>query len=253
MKHMRIAVAGATGRIGRLTVEALIRGGHEAVTISRADGVDLMTGDGLDVSLKGVDAVVDATNTAARDEATIVEFFSTVTRTLLAAEEAAGVSHHVVLSIVGIDHRQNVPHYAGKLAQEQLTVDGPVPWSIVRATQFHDFAAMTADWAEQDGVATVAPLLMQPVAFEDVAEVLAEVATGSPLRARIDVAGPETQDLVDMARRTFAVRGRDVRLVPTWQGIFDTSMAGDVLLPGPDARLGRVTFDDWLAAGASSG
>jgi uncharacterized protein YbjT (DUF2867 family) len=202
--------------------------------------------------LKGVDAVVDATNTAARDEAAIVEFFGTATRNLLAAEQQAGVGHHVVLSIVGIDHRQRVPHYAGKLVQEALTVDGALPWSIVRATQFHDFAAMTAEWTLQDGVATVAPLLMQPVAFEDVADVLAEVAVGEPLRARIDVAGPETHDLVDMARRTFAARGRDVRLVPTWRGIFDTTMAGEVLLPGPDARLGAITFDDWLAAGASS-
>jgi uncharacterized protein YbjT (DUF2867 family) len=112
---------------------------------------------------------------------------------------------------------------------------------------------MTAEWVEQDGEATVAPLLMQPVAFEDVAAVLAEVAVGEALRTRIDVAGPQTHDLVDMARRTFAVRGREIRLVPTWRGIFDTTMAGEVLLPGADARIGRVTFDDWLAAGASSG
>jgi uncharacterized protein YbjT (DUF2867 family) len=250
---MRIAVAGATGRIGRLTVEALARDGHEPVAISRAAGVDLTTGVGLDDALKGVDAVVDASNTGARDEAAIVEFFSTATGNLLVAEAAAGVAHHVVLSIVGVDRGQRVPHYAGKRAQERLVADGPVPWTIVRATQFHDFAAMSAEWAVRDGVATVAPLLMQPVAFEDVAEVLASVATGAPRRARIDVAGPETQDLVDMARRTFVARGRDVRLVPTWQGIFDTTMAGEVLLPGPDARLGRITFEDWLAAGASSG
>jgi uncharacterized protein YbjT (DUF2867 family) len=250
---MRIAVAGATGRIGRLTVEALADGGHEAVAISRKEGVDLVTGAGLDAALHGVDAVVDATNTGTQDTAEILEFFGTATRTLLAAEEAAGVKHHVVLSIVGIDGRDYVPHYAGKLLQEQLTADGPVPWSIVRATQFHDFAAMTAEWVEQDGVATVAPLLLQPVAFEDVARTLAEVAVGEPLRARIDLAGPETQDLVDMARRTFAARGRDVRLVPTWRGIFGTAMAGEAMLPGPDARLGAITFDEWLSAGASSG
>ncbi|MFN2559971.1 MAG: SDR family oxidoreductase [Jatrophihabitans sp.] len=249
---MRIAVAGATGRIGRMTVEALTRDGHEAVAISRATGVDLTTGDGLEASLRDVEVVVDASNTTARDEQSIVEFFSAATGNLLAAEHAAGVGHHVLLSIVGIDHRQKVPHYAGKRAQERLVADGPVPWSIVRATQFHDFAAMSAEWAERDGVATVAPLLVQPVAFEDVAAALADVATGAPLRARIDVAGPDTHDLVDMARRTFAARGRDIRLVPTWQGIFDTTMAGEVLLPGPDARLGRITFDDWLAAGAPS-
>lgn len=249
---MRIAVAGATGRIGRLTVEALTRAGHEPVAISRAAGIDLTTGDGLEAALTGVDAVVDASNTSTRDEPSIVEFFGSATTNLLAAEAATGVAHHVVLSIVGVDRGQNVPHYAGKRAQERLVAGGPVPWSIVRATQFHDFAAMSAEWAERDGVATVAPLLLQPVAFEDVAAALAAVATGGPLRARIDVAGPETQDLVDLARRTFAARGREIRLVPTWQGIFDTTMAGEVLLPGPDARLGRITFDDWLAAGASS-
>lgn len=250
---MRVAVAGATGRIGRLTVDALARDGHEPVAISRADGIDLTTGEGLEAALQDVDAVVDATNTAARDEAQIVEFFSTASANLLAAEAAAGVGHHVALSIVGVDRGQDVPHYAGKRAQERLVTDSPVPWSIVRATQFHDFAAMSAEWAEQEGVATVAPLLMQPVSFGDVALVLAEVAAGAPLRTRVDVAGPETQDLVDMARRTFAVRGREVQLVPSWRGIFDTTMAGEVLLPGPDARLGRTTFDEWLAAGASSG
>src|SRR5947209_1100612 len=124
---MRIAVAGATGRIGRLTVEALTRGGHEPVAISRAAGVDLTTGDGLEAALTGVDAVVDASNTAARDEPAIVEFFGTATRNLLAAEVATGVGHHVVLSIVGVDRGQVVPHYAGKRAQERLVADGPVP------------------------------------------------------------------------------------------------------------------------------
>jgi uncharacterized protein YbjT (DUF2867 family) len=128
-----------------------------------------------------------------------------------------------------------------------------VPWSIVRATQFHDFAAMVAGWAERDGTATIAPLLVQPIAQADVAAALADVATGAPLGGRLDIAGPETQDLVDMARRTYAVRGRDIRLVPTWRGAFGPDMAGEVLLPGDNARLGTITFDDWLADGAQEG
>ena len=125
-----------------------------------------------------------------------------------------------------------------------------MPWSIVRATQFHDFAAMMAGYAERDGTATIAPLLVQPIAPADVAAMLAEVATAAPLGTTIDIAGPETQDLVDMARRTFAVRGKDIKLIPTWRGNFGTDMAGEVLLPGDGARLGTISFEDWLAAGA---
>src|SRR5581483_5456471 len=138
----------------------------------------------------------------------------------------------------------------GKREQERLVTAGAVPWTIVRATQFHDFAAMVAGWTEQDGEATIAPLLVQPVAPADVADVLAEVAAGKPQRRRIDLAGPRTEDLVDMARRTYAARGQQITLVPTWRGLFGPSMAGEVLLPGPGARIAPTSFDDWLAAGA---
>jgi len=247
---MRIAVAGATGRIGQLTVDALEDAGLEAVPVSRKGGVDAYTGAGLDAALRGADAVIDATNTQAQDEAETVGFFGTVTRNLLAAGQAACVRHHVLLSIVGIDHGQRSAHYAGKREQERLVKAGPVPWTIVRATQFHDFAAMVAGWALRDGAATIAPLLVQPIAPADVAAVLAETAAGAPLMTTLDIAGPRTEDLVDMARRTFAARGQDVTLVPTWRGIFGLDMAGEVLLPGPGARLTPATFDDWLAAGA---
>ncbi|MFE3456800.1 SDR family oxidoreductase [Nocardiopsis aegyptia] len=244
---MRIAVAGATGNIGSLTTAALKGAGHEVVPLSRSLGVDLTTGDGLDDALAGAAAVVDTTNHTGTERSQTVDFFGTTTRTLLTAEEKAGVRHHVVLSIVGIDAVEGNAHYAGKREQERLVADGPVPWTIVRATQFHDFAAMVASWTEQDGVAALAPLLVQPIAPADVADVLAEIAVGEPQGRYRDVAGPETQDLVDMARRTHAARGRDVRLVPTWSGLFGTSMAGNVLLPGEGARLAPTTFDAWLA------
>jgi uncharacterized protein YbjT (DUF2867 family) len=244
---MRIAIAGATGNIGSLTAAALEREGHETVRISRSLGVDLTTGEGLDDALAGVDAVVDATNHTGADRAETTNYFGTTTRTLLTAEEKAGVRHHVLLSIVGIDAVDGNAHYAGKREQERLVAEGAVPWTIVRTTQFHDFAAMVASWTERDGAAAIAPLLVQPIAPADVADVLAEVAAGEPRGRYRDVAGPETQDLVDMARRTHAARGQDVRLVPTWSGLFGTSMAGDVLLPGEDARLAPTTFDAWLA------
>jgi uncharacterized protein YbjT (DUF2867 family) len=122
-----------------------------------------------------------------------------------------------------------------------------VPWTIVRATQFHDFAATMTSWTEQDGVATIPPLLVQPIAPADVADVLAEVATGTPQGRYRDVAGPEPQDLVDMARRTNDARGHAVKLVPTWSSLLAPEMAGDVLLPGEGARIAPTTFDEWLA------
>ncbi len=244
---MRIAVAGATGNVGALTVAALERDGHEVVRISRSLGVDLSTGDGLDDTLAGVEAVVDATNSTAADPAETIAFFGTATRNLLAAEQRARVRHHVLLSIVGIQGVEGNAHYAGKREQERLVAAGPVPWTIVPATQFHDFAAMVAGWTEHDGVATIAPLLVQPIAPADVAGVLAEIAVGEPQGRYVDVAGPAPQDLVDMARHTHQARGREVTLVPTWSGIFGPAMAGDVLLPGADARIAPTTFEHWLA------
>ncbi len=247
---MRIAVAGATGNIGARTVSALERDGHEAIRISRSLGVDLTTGDGLDAALDGVDAVVDAISAPPTSPDETLAYFGSTTRNLLAAEERAGVRHHVLLSIVGIHRMEGNAHYAGKREQERLVAEGTVPWTIVPATQFYDFAALAASWTERDGVATIAPLLVQPIAPADIADILAEVAIGEPQGRYVDVAGPETQDLVDMARRTNEVRGHKVKLVPTWSGVFDESWAGNVLLPGENARIAPTTFDDWLAAGA---
>jgi uncharacterized protein YbjT (DUF2867 family) len=245
---MRIAVVGATGRIGRLTVAALSQAGHEPVAISRSVGVDITTGDGLDQALEGAAAVIDTTNTRSRAEEQTEAFFRDGTRNLLAAEARAGVGHHVVLSIVGVHQVRGNPHYAGKRAQERAVTEGSVPWTIVAATQFFDFPLMVASWTRDGDTVTLAPLLMQPIAPEDVADVLAEAAAGTPA-GRLELAGPHTEDMVDLARRSFAARGELIRIVPTWDGPFDTSMAGNVLLPGPQARLSKTTFEQWLAAG----
>nr|WP_296069422.1 NAD(P)H-binding protein [uncultured Actinoplanes sp.] len=244
---MRVAVAGATGNIGGLTVSALQRDGHDVVRISRSLGIDLVTGDGLDAVLQGVESVIDATNVPAGNRAESLAYFGAVARNLLAAEQRAGVRHHVLLSIVGIDRVEGNPHYAGKREQESVVCSGGVPWTIVRATQFYDFGATMVARTERDGVATIPPLLMQPIAPADVAAVLAEVAVGDPRGRHPDLAGPETQDLVDMARRTNGARGRTVRLVPTWSGPLGVEMAGNVLLPADDARIAPTTFDEWLA------
>ena len=246
MRTMRIAVAGATGNIGARTVAVLEQAGHEVVRISRSLGVDLTTGEGLDAALTGVEAVIDATSYEAADRDDAVAYFGTTTRNLLAAEERAGVRHHVLLTIVGVDRIEGNAHYAGKREQERLVTEGPVPWTIVPVTQFYDFAAKVTSWTVQDGVATIAPLLVQPIAPADVADILAEIAMGTPQGRYRDVAGPELQDLVDMARRTNDARGHAVKLVPTWSSL-GPEMAGDVLLPGEGARIAPTTFDEWLA------
>lgn len=243
---MRLAVAGATGNIGSLTVAALERAGHEVVGISRSLGVDLHSGEGLDAALAGVEAVIDVTNAPPADRDGTVAFFGTTTANLLAAGRRAGVRHHVLLSIIGIDRVEGNAHYAGKREQERLVSGGEVPWTIVPAAQFHDFAEMVATWTETDGVAAIAPALLQPIAPVDVAEVLAEVAAGGPRGRYTDIAGPDRQDMVDMARRSYQARGKNVKLVPTWDSIFGVEMAGNVLLPGEDARIMPTSFEDWL-------
>jgi uncharacterized protein YbjT (DUF2867 family) len=248
---VKIAVAGGTGLVGRHTVEAARRVGHDPVVLARSAGVDLSTGAGLAAALDGVDTVIDVTNTPSFDTNQVRGFFATVTSHLLAAEHDAGVRHHVVLSIVGLDRLPDDGHYAGKREQERLALSGPVPASVVRATQFFDFAAQMVGWMRRGQSAALPPLLLQPVAVTDVADVLVEVALGEPVNGICELAGPETQDLVDMARRTLAARGESVRLVPTWRGRFGVKLAGEVLLPGPHARITPTTFDDWLTTQTS--
>ena len=186
---MRVAVVGATGRIGSLTVAALERDGHEVRRISRTEGVDVRTRAGLEPALTGVNAVIDAVNSTARDTAETVDFFTTTTRNLLAAEQRTGVRHHVTLSIAGVHKVEGNAHYAGKRAQEAAVEAGPIPFTIVPSTQFHDFAIMVASWSEKDGVALVPPMLIQPIAPADVADVLARVAVGQPQGRHRDIGG----------------------------------------------------------------
>lgn len=247
---MRIAVAGATGLAGRHTVTALRQAGHDTVVLARSVGVDLTTGHGLADALGRVDAVIDVTNTPTSSPEQARAFFTTTTRQLLAAEHHAGVGHHVVLSIVGIDRVKGNAHYAGKRAQERVALAGPVPTTILRATQFFDYAAMVLRWTRHGQVATVPPLLIQPVAVTDVANVLVQVAAGAPQRGVRELAGPEPQDLVDMVRRLLAARGESLRLLPGWGGRFGVELAGEVLLPGPAAQIAPTTFETWLAAQA---
>jgi uncharacterized protein YbjT (DUF2867 family) len=250
---MRIAVIGATGLAGRAVLEALGRHGHEGVAVSRSAGVDVVSGEGLDAAVAGCESIVDVLNTPDNDGEGPQRFFTAATRNLLRAGDAAGISHHVVLSIVGVDLVRGNPHYVGKQHQERLARSGPVPATIVRATQFHDFAGTVASWTRDGDSAFVPPLLVQPVDVGDVADVLVEVAAGARGDGLVEVAGPEKQDLVDMARRTLAARGESVRLTTGWGGPFGVEMAGEALLPGPHARIAATTFDDWLGRQGPAG
>jgi uncharacterized protein YbjT (DUF2867 family) len=245
---MRIAIVGGTGLVGGHLVQHLQDAGHEPVVIARSAGVDALTGDGLDKALAGVRSVVDVSNSTSMDVDELSNFFTTITTNLLRAERDAGVAHHVVLSIVGIDRVQHNPHFTAKLRQEHAAQAADLPVSILRATQFFEFAEQIVSWTRDGDTAVVPPLLIQPAAARDVAGVLADIATGPPQRGTSEVAGPRREDLVDLTRRILAARGQDLTLQPAWGfGPFHTDMAGDVLLPGPDARTTPTDLAAWLA------
>ncbi len=245
---MRIAVIGGTGMVGRQAVGMLRRAGHEAVVVARSTGVDLRSVAGLDAALVGVDAAIDVTNESGGDAASSRAAFGALTTNLLAAEQRAGVRHHILLSIVSAPRLPHVPHYAGKLRQEELVSQSSVPYTILRTTQFHEFAGQMALWSVRDGVVTLPPVLLQPVASADAAAVLVELALGAPQGFAAELAGPETHDLVDMARRTLEARGDRTPIRASWRGVaFGPEAGGEVFLAGRDARIGSTTFEAWLA------
>jgi uncharacterized protein YbjT (DUF2867 family) len=242
---MRVAVVGGTGVVGRHVVDALTTGGHLPVVLARSAGIDVTTGAGLDDALAGVEAVVDVSNVTTMRRSTAVAFFEAATTQLLSAGQRAGVRHHVVLSIVGIDD-VDYGYYEGKRRQERLARDGAVPVSILRSTQFHEFPGQVLGQAV--GPVAVAPRMrVQPVAAAEVGAALATLAVGPPVGRAPDLAGPEVHDVVDLARRLVRAQGRRRIIVPVrLPGEAGRRMASGALLPGPDADAGTVTFDAWL-------
>lgn len=244
---MRIAVAGGTGVVGRRIVEVARERGHDVVVLTRSEGVDLTTGAGLTERLAGVDAVIDASNQTSQKRADAEAFFGDVTRNLLAAEAAAGVGHHVVLSIVGIDDA-DTGYYAGKRLQERVAADGSVPWSVLRATQFHEFAEQVLHFVRVGPFSLVPRMLSQPVAARDVAEALVDLAEAGPSGRVPDLAGPERHQMVDLARRVSQARGLGRRVVPVrLPGAGWRAMRTGALCPKDDGPRGRITFEEWLA------
>lgn len=239
---MRIAVAGGTGMTGRLVVEALRARGHAPAVLSRGQGVDLLSGSGLDAALAGVEAVIDVSNVTTLRRSVSVGFFDKAGRHLVRAAERAGVRHLVTLSIVGVDRVKN-PYYAGKLRQEEIVRGGAVPWTILRATQFHDFAGQVLSGVPGP-VAVVPTARVQPVAVREVAEALADLTPEAPQAMAPELAGPQVESLVDMARRLIAAGGGRRR--PVLPLYFPGGTSSGRLLPtGPGPR-GTQTFADWL-------
>lgn len=239
-----VAVAGGTGVLGRQVVEVLRRRGVAVRVLSRSAGVDLRGGP---PDLAGVDAVVDCLNVATLRRAAAEDFFAATSAALVAAVRRDGVRHHVVVSIVGID-RVDSGYYAGKRRQEQVVLDGGGPATVVRATQFHEFAEQVLARAALGPVHLVPRMRVQPAAAREVGEVVAELALGPVLGRAPEVAGPQVHELPDLARRVLAARGRRGLVVPVRPpGAAGRAMAGDGLLPRGQARQTRTAFDDWLA------
>ncbi len=250
---MKIVVIGGTGLIGSKLVTKLGEHGHEAVAASPNTGVNTLTGEGLADALAGASVVVDVSNSPNWEDAAVLEFFETSTRNLLEAEAAAGVSHHVALSVVGTERLLESGYFRAKLAQEKLIESSSMPYSIVRATQFFEFVPGIADAATDGATVRLAHVLFQPMAGEDVAQAVGRVAVGSALNGKVEVAGPDEYRMDDFFREVFAA-SNDPRVVVTDPEAvyFGISPSERSLVPDEGAAtLGETHYTDWAASTAS--
>jgi len=243
---MKIVVAGGTGLIGSKLVARLREQGHEATAAAPNTGVNTITGDGLADALAGASVVVDVSNSPSFEDAAVLEFFETSTRNLLTAEAAAGVVHHVALSVVGTDRLQQSGYFRAKAAQEELIAKSPIPYSLVHATQFFEFVRSISDAATVDGTVRLAPVLFQPIAGDDVAQAVGRVALGSPVNGMVEIAGPEQFRLDEFIRDALAFRNdpRDVVADPAAR-YFGAELGEQTLVPDAGATLGETRFADW--------
>ncbi|MEU1618197.1 NAD(P)H-binding protein [Streptomyces sp. NPDC005722] len=239
---MKIAVAGGTGVAGRFVVEEVRARGHEPVVLSRGEGVDLLSGSGLDAALTGAEVVIDVSNVTTNRKSVAVGFFDKAGRNLAAAAGRAGVRHLVTPSIVGVD-RVGHPYYTGKMRQEEIIRGGAVPWTIMRATQFHEFVGQALEGVPGP-LALVPTAPVQPVAVREVAEALVGLALEAPQGMAPEFAGPQVESLVDLARSLIAAGG--ARRRPVAPLYFPGAMRKGGLLPSGPGPRGTVTFADWL-------
>jgi uncharacterized protein YbjT (DUF2867 family) len=245
---MKIVVIGGTGLIGAKVVTILREQGHEAVAASPRLGINTLTGEGLAEALDGASVVVDVSNSPSFEDQAVLEFFQTSTRNLLAAEAAAGVGHHVALSVVGTERLAESGYFRAKIAQEKLIQDSPIPYSIVHATQFFEFIPGIADAATDGHTVRLAPAFIQPMAADDVAGAVAKVALGAPVNGIVEIAGPESFRLDDLIRQDLSAH-HDPRVVITdpHAQYFGATLHECTLIPGEGALLGEIHFEDWLS------
>jgi uncharacterized protein YbjT (DUF2867 family) len=252
---MKVVVIGGSGLIGSKLVTKLRAHGQEVFAASPSSGVNTVTGEGVAAALEGASVVVDVSDSPSYEEAAVLEFFETSTRNLLAAEPIAGVEHHVALSIVGIDRASENGYYRAKLAQEALIEASSIPYSIVRATQFFEFVDRIADAATDGVTVRLPPVLIQPMAAEDVASALSEVAVGHPINGIVEVAGPQEFRLDELVRRVLSERHDPREVVADPDARYFSAMVHErTLVPAGSASLAQTKFDDWLhrrSAGAS--
>jgi uncharacterized protein YbjT (DUF2867 family) len=243
---MRFAVIGGTGLIGSRVVENLNAAGHQAVPHSLSTGVDILTGQGLEAAVAGADVVINLTNSPTFDDASLA-FFQTSMDNLLAASEKGGVGHFVILSIVGVDQVPGLDYYRAKVLQEHILEAGPIPYSIVRATQFMEFMDATMAMTTDGDTIRLPRTPIQPIAAADVSRMVADVAAGSPLNGVVDIAGPDVYPLDEIGRLTLTARG-DGRTVVTddTAGMFAV-VEGDVLTAPAGARIAATHYGDWLS------
>jgi len=249
---MKIVVIGGTGLIGSKLVARLRQEGHDAVPASPDTGVNTLTGAGLAEALKGASVVVDVSNSPSIEDAAALAFFERSTGNLLAAEAKAGVEHHVALSVVGTDRLTQSGYFRAKLAQEKLIQASSMPYTIVHATQFFEFVKSIAAAATDGNRVRLAPVLIQPMAADDVAAAVARVAVGKPVNAIVEVAGPEQFRLTEMIRQDLSAR-KDPREVveDPHARYFGVELTERTLVPNDDARLGATRFKDWLGQPAA--
>jgi uncharacterized protein YbjT (DUF2867 family) len=247
---MKIVVIGGSGLIGSKLVNKLRGQGHEAVAASPKSGVNTLTGEGLAEALKSAAVVVDVSNSPSWEDAAVMKFFETSTRNLLAYEEAAGVGHHVALSVVGSERMLESGYFRAKIAQENLIKSSSVPYSIVRATQFYEFVKGIADFSTDGGKVHLPPVLIQPMAADDVASAVSRVALDAPENGVVEVGGPEKFRLDELIRRGLAVRKDPREVVADPQArYYGIKVEERTLVPEDDAKLGKIRFEDWLAQG----
>lgn len=244
---MKIVVIGGTGLIGSKVVEKLRNRRHEAVAAAPSSGVNTVTGEGLAEALSAAAVVVDVSNSPSFEEKEAKAFFETAGKNLRAAEIEAGVRHHVALSVVGTERLQDSGYFRAKLAQEWLIKSSPIPYSLVHATQFFEFIRTIANVSTKDGAIRLPPVQFQPMAAEDVAEAVADVAVSLPLRSTMEIAGPETFRLDSAVGRVLEHDGDRRPVIADPQAPYYGVLVGErTLVPSGEARLGTVTLDWWL-------